>query len=216
MCLLLAIIRSSVAGTGSCGELARNAEMAQPDHSGNFAIEPKFLYAFPKTDEEIENQTEEEKAEEKAAMDEFVHAHFMKPDLVKWTLPVKREVIEAAAGGRHLVVVARDQGSWQTKVYASGCNFEGQLGLGDVYNRHALTHVRSGVRREARASTSAVVCPYLTLFQHMSPLHRYHSLTTRISPILRAAKTLHLPCPLTVSLFIPLGAPKTGLLALVL
>jgi hypothetical protein len=116
--------------------------MAQPTDNGIFLIQPKTQYAFPKTDEEIANQTEQEKAEEKAAMEEFVHEHFMTPDFVKWSLPAKRQVSAAALGGYHLVVVARVEGSWQTMVYASGCNGEGQLGLGDVINRHALTRVR--------------------------------------------------------------------------
>jgi alpha-tubulin suppressor-like RCC1 family protein len=52
-------------------------------------------------------------------------------------------VIAVATGNYHLLVVARDPGSYFGKVYSSGANNYGQLGLGDEQERHALTHISS-------------------------------------------------------------------------
>jgi alpha-tubulin suppressor-like RCC1 family protein len=70
---------------------------------------------------------------------------FLTPKHVEWKVPypptLPRRVIAVGLGHYHLLVAARDGGSVESQVYASGLNRDGQLGLGHKEDCHALTHV---------------------------------------------------------------------------
>lgn len=69
---------------------------------------------------------------------------FLTPGPVEWAGPSqKREVLQFGCGELHFVVVARDYGAFSTRVYSSGGNNYGQLGHGDLFERHELTPIRS-------------------------------------------------------------------------
>lgn len=67
---------------------------------------------------------------------------FLTPGPVEWAgKPQKREVLQFACGSMHLIVVARDFGVFSPRVYSSGANNYGQLGHGDMFERHELTPI---------------------------------------------------------------------------
>jgi regulator of chromosome condensation len=74
---------------------------------------------------------------------ELLGKQFLRPLPV--TIPAqfskKMVAISVACGSGHLVVVAREAGSIDSTVYASGLNTNGQLGLGDTIDRKVLTPV---------------------------------------------------------------------------
>jgi hypothetical protein len=116
-------------GFGNNGELARSAGMTDPDENGNFDVSAA-LY-------------------KDATTGEIDHAKvlelFLKPKHVEWNVrcqpKLPRRVIAVGLGHYHILVAARDGGSLESQVYASGLNGDGQLGLGDDVTCHALTHV---------------------------------------------------------------------------
>ena len=73
------------------------------------------------------------------------------PKAVLWddippSLDYKRNVLNVACGGFHLLVIANDVQSGNGKeggnaIYSSGLNNYGQLGLGDTKNRDKLIRV---------------------------------------------------------------------------
>jgi regulator of chromosome condensation len=127
-------------GFGNHGELARSATMmTKPNKKdGSYDLEKNFFYKLA-----VDPETGEEFLKPNLSI---VEQQFLKPQPVLYDpqLPIlKREVIAVATGQYHLLVVARDPGSNFGKVYASGMNNYGQLGTGDVRDRHALTHVET-------------------------------------------------------------------------
>lgn len=76
--------------------------------------------------------------------EELLGKHFLKPLPVLIPSPFSKKMVavSVACGSGHLVVVAREDGSIDSTVYASGLNSTGQLGLGDRINRKLLTPVR--------------------------------------------------------------------------
>ena len=54
-------------------------------------------------------------------------------------------VVDVACGQNHMLVVVKENGSFETRVYATGLNQYGQLGLGDQINRNVLTLVSGGI-----------------------------------------------------------------------
>jgi alpha-tubulin suppressor-like RCC1 family protein len=62
----------------------------------------------------------------------------------EYPLPTKK-VIAVALGQFHLLVIASDIGEEQGKLYVSGCNQDGQLGLENKKNCNQLTMVTSEV-----------------------------------------------------------------------
>jgi alpha-tubulin suppressor-like RCC1 family protein len=69
---------------------------------------------------------------------------FLTPGPVEWAGPkLKREVLHFACGMLHFIVVAKDPGRDDARVYSSGANQYGQLGHGDQFERHELTPIRS-------------------------------------------------------------------------
>jgi alpha-tubulin suppressor-like RCC1 family protein len=65
------------------------------------------------------------------------------PRRVKWEDGVPHPVIDVGLGKQHLLVVARHD-NMETKVYGSGANGSGQLGLGDSMGCKVLAHVCCG------------------------------------------------------------------------
>jgi hypothetical protein len=114
---------------GSSGELARSASITDPDENGKFNFSSS-IYKDPET-AKIDRDT--------------VQRLFFTPQFVQWhvqcqpTLP--RRAIAVGLGHYHILVAARDGGALESKVYASGMNNDGQLGLGHRDACHALTHV---------------------------------------------------------------------------
>ncbi|KAL7488195.1 hypothetical protein ACHAW6_013783 [Cyclotella cf. meneghiniana] len=68
-----------------------------------------------------------------------VISEFLTPKPPIWSgLPGKKKVTAIACGCYHLLAVVREGGM---NVYGSGLNQYGQLGLGDIVNRHELTKI---------------------------------------------------------------------------
>jgi alpha-tubulin suppressor-like RCC1 family protein len=72
--------------------------------------------------------------------------NFLNPLPVDWAVPpsplgAKREVLSFSCGKLHLLVVARDAGTFETRVYSAGNGAEGQLGHGNNKEYHALTPI---------------------------------------------------------------------------
>jgi alpha-tubulin suppressor-like RCC1 family protein len=82
-------------------------------------------------------------AANKAINHAFVQENFLTPKRVVWFDKRNRKAIAVGVGHCHLLVAACDEGSTETKVFASGLNDHGQLGLGDRVDRSVLTPVRS-------------------------------------------------------------------------
>jgi hypothetical protein len=70
--------------------------------------------------------------------------HFLTPKAVRWAgaIPyIRKKVVDVACGGFHILVAASDSSS--PALYTSGLNQYGQLGHGDLVDRHELTRVTS-------------------------------------------------------------------------
>lgn len=77
---------------------------------------------------------------------ELVFHNFLVPKEVDWDENVKkckRRILDFACGEGHLLVVAQDEDSFETRVYSAGRNHAGQLGLGDQKLRHVLTPINA-------------------------------------------------------------------------
>lgn len=142
----ISLLRSNekkYAGFGNSGELARTAGMNAPrDQEGKYIITKTFMF--------------DDQGKPKA---DLIKEHFLTPKPVMYAHgpDLKRTVIAVEMGGYHLLVAARDPGQFQAKLWTSGLNNYGQLGLGDVggaTNRHELTLVKS-LERENIAKVAA-------------------------------------------------------------
>ncbi|KAL3913440.1 MAG: hypothetical protein SGILL_006494 [Bacillariaceae sp.] len=68
---------------------------------------------------------------------------FLRPHLVDWADgKPPADILDFACGKYHLLVVARMQGELNTRVFSSGGNNNGQLGLGNGRTHHALTEIK--------------------------------------------------------------------------
>jgi alpha-tubulin suppressor-like RCC1 family protein len=113
--------------------------MTQPGNDGKYEVSKTFSYKKER------NKQGEWELTENPDLD-LMKEHFLKPKHILWQCnpSLKRSVISVAIGRNHLVVAARDPGLSVGKVYTSGVNAYGQLGLGDEgkgTDRHALTLV---------------------------------------------------------------------------
>lgn len=75
-----------------------------------------------------------------------VFNNFLLPKKVDWDKDLKvtkRHILNFACGDSHLLVVARDTDTFETRVYSAGRNASGQLGLGDETNCHYLTPIKA-------------------------------------------------------------------------
>lgn len=91
---------------------------------------------------------------------------FLIPRPPQWATPGKRRVISVACGDIHLLVVARDEGQFDSRVYSAGHNQYGQLGHGDQTPRHELTPVGAAV---ILGTTVCFFCKNLTNFSPSPP-----------------------------------------------
>ena len=82
----------------------------------------------------------QEEVEEYVYDTKLVADKFMTPAPVEFERPDKYTVIDMAMGQTHMIVIARTS-SQETKVFATGINQYGQLGVGDTENRHCLTEI---------------------------------------------------------------------------
>jgi regulator of chromosome condensation len=81
-------------------------------------------------------------ANEKKKAFEIMKHDFLIPKPVKYSPAIgKHIVLDVACGQNHMLVVLREEDSFETKVYGTGLNQYGQLGLGDNTNRNVLTLV---------------------------------------------------------------------------
>lgn len=125
----------TTAGFGQMGELARSAKMVTPDENGNYHLKPDIYRILDKDNKFV-------------GYDFDVLQKFMTPLPPIFDCPKQnKKVMNVGCGGYHLLVAAIDEGEDSVKLYASGLNQYGQLGLGDTENRHMLTRVRFGISK---------------------------------------------------------------------
>jgi alpha-tubulin suppressor-like RCC1 family protein len=74
---------------------------------------------------------------------EQVIKHFLTPGPVDWSIPGKREILSFCFGANHFLVVARDRGTFDTRVWSAGLGADGQLGHGNDSTFHKLTPVKA-------------------------------------------------------------------------
>lgn len=109
-------------GVAPEGQLARSAQITSPDEKGNYDL-TKLV---------------------KESDEDFIVEKFLTPaPVIYGRLPHERKsVLSVACGFVHMLVVARDPGSYDPFVYGAGDNSFGALGLGvEVDKAHELTLV---------------------------------------------------------------------------
>jgi regulator of chromosome condensation len=96
--------------------------------------------------------------------EELLGKNFLNPLPVLIPAPFSKKMVavSVACGVGHLVVVAREVGSIDSTVYASGLNETGQLGLGDTIQRKVLTPVGIESVIVSFVDTVPVTIPLLT------------------------------------------------------
>ena len=109
------------------GELARSPSMAAKDKSGKYDLTTSFY------------KNKQPESWGWLNMD-FLLDKFLTPLPVQYETVAKRQVFNLACGAYHLLVAAMDEDG-KVRLYASGLNQYGQLGLGDTETRHVLTKV---------------------------------------------------------------------------
>lgn len=119
-------------GFGHSGELGRSADMATPNADGGYNLFPHDMKYYK------EGADGNEYIDERIIVDKFLSP---KPPRYNWGSPKKR-VLTVACGQYHILVVAQEPSSSQTHTYSAGNNGFGQLGHGDVQNRHELTLIK--------------------------------------------------------------------------
>ena len=117
---------------GHNGELARSANMTTPTmQDGRKTYDLGKPFYTDLTTGEVDT--------------ELVAMKFLTPQPPLWADGLgKKQVLDVACGQSHILVCARVPGVFETRVYSSGLNSYGQLGLGDcgpTTNRHELTLV---------------------------------------------------------------------------
>jgi len=86
----------------------------------------------------------QEEIEEYCYNTKLIAEKFMTPAPVEFEIPGNYTVIDMAMGQTHMIVIARvkiTDNNTLTKVFATGLNQYGQLGLGHTENRHCLTEI---------------------------------------------------------------------------
>lgn len=128
-------------GMGHFGELGRSASMGAPllPSSGNDI--PQYDLGKMYIGEIITKMKKDKDGKMAQVEDykyhtELINQKFLTPARVEWHIPGKYDVLDVAIGELHMVVVARKDG--KTRVYSCGHNNYGQLGHGDLIQRHSL------------------------------------------------------------------------------
>jgi alpha-tubulin suppressor-like RCC1 family protein len=129
---------------GHNGQLARSKDMGAPiiqteDGKETFDLGKQWI------GEEYEIQEMNKGKMENVTLyryhNDLIAEKFLKPQPPRWATPGKKSVLSIACGEIHLLVVARDEGKFDSVVYSSGQSQYGQLGHGDTEQRHELTPV---------------------------------------------------------------------------
>mgnify|MGYP005852568865 CR=1 FL=1 len=109
---------------GVCGQLARSANMTQPDENGQYNLD------------KVHNTYNEDSRYDLNAVNE----HYMKPKPVLWEKGTGKKIVtEVAFGMGHILVLARSPGQAASFAYSAGISNYGQTGHGDHEQRHELT-----------------------------------------------------------------------------
>lgn len=126
-------------GFGNKGDLARSANMTTPLRIEN-GVE---VYDLTKPTYTIHYTDDEGKAASRPDLD-VIYEKFLNPLPPIWPRDItsKQDVVSVATGAYHLLVTAREPTSMRSRLFSSGLNNYGQLGLGDLEDRHQLTLVR--------------------------------------------------------------------------
>lgn len=115
-------------GFGNSGQLARSADMTEPNEKGEYNLNDNWYSSSDGIDQQI------------------IKEHFLTPKPVRWAdnnPVIKHSVISVGLGENHMLVAARHAGTFESFVYVSGRGDIGQLGLGEGTRRvDALTMVR--------------------------------------------------------------------------
>jgi alpha-tubulin suppressor-like RCC1 family protein len=122
---------------GHVGELARSADMTTPT-----MVDGKLTFDLGK--EWITQVYQDEKGDDQMRyLQDKIDAKFLTPLPPRWSVLGRKQVLNVACGGYHLLVCAREVGTFQSILYASGLNQYGQLGMGHTDNGHELTPVET-------------------------------------------------------------------------
>jgi alpha-tubulin suppressor-like RCC1 family protein len=108
--------------------------MTTPDADGIYDLTRDFYYT----------RSDEKGVPCQAPCFDKMREHFLTPKAVRWAgaIPyIRKKVVDVACGGFHILVAASDSSS--PALYTSGLNQYGQLGHGDLVDRHELTRVTS-------------------------------------------------------------------------
>jgi len=138
------------AGFGEMGELGRSADMANAKN-GEYNL--SSLVKKIETDED---------GKEYSKFDlENAATYFLTPGRARYagTIPFpKFRVIDIACGINHMMVIARGSNG-RTKLYGTGGNIGGELGVGDQKPRHELTEVpdMDGCHRVAAGKCHTII-----------------------------------------------------------
>jgi len=148
-------------GMGNSGQLARSKSMQAPliddtyiDSNGKekcpyktYELKKPFMGKFvvmmkdgaPLLDHKKKKQFDYEYTHS------IIRDKFMTPAPVEWAggLVPKRQVVNFSCGDIHLLVVARNPGSFETQVFSAGNSAYGQLGHGDTKEVHELTPIEA-------------------------------------------------------------------------
>lgn len=119
------------------------AKLVKDEHSGQLVYDVGKLFIGKEVEEE-EVDVETGKTKNYMAYKynfDLIAEKFLKPAPVEWAMPAKYTVLDVACGEIHLLVLARRNGEPETGVYSSGHNVYGQLGHGDLLQRHQLTKI---------------------------------------------------------------------------
>lgn len=73
----------------------------------------------------------------------IIRDKYLTPAPVEWVGGLKRQVEHFSCGMLHLLVVARDPGSFETQVFSAGNSGYGQLGNGGTKDCHELTPIKA-------------------------------------------------------------------------
>ena len=135
---------------GHMGELGRSKSMGAQLIEMTHEASSYMTYDLGKnfigtTVTKIETKSIDGKMVQKEVMEyvyntKLIAEKFLTPAPVEFERPDKYKVIDMAMGQTHMIVIARTP-SQETKVFATGLNQYGQLGLGHRENRHCLTEI---------------------------------------------------------------------------
>ena len=175
-------------GMGHCGALGRSRTMGCPPVEGTLTISETetvtydsyetlkpFMGETVKTREtETVRQPDGTQEQVEKVVDEYHYLpdrlmQFLVPAPVEWSVTMPRQVLSIAMGELFTVVVAREssngQFQFQTRVYSCGHSGKGQLGHGDLTEKHQLTPIKAlDGKMITKVAAGAAHCLALDMF----------------------------------------------------